>query len=95
MATPTPCSALMLPPKSATSSSTASSTRVAWRRAEHVDVDVAVAEVAVEDRLRGRVEAAIRARAASAKRGTAEIGTLTSSLCGTPAAAIASFCSSR
>ena len=66
---------------------------VVGRRAEHVDVHVPVAEVAVEDRAAAVADR--RASTASANAAIAASGTETSSLCGTPAALSASLCASR
>ena len=86
LATPTPCSALIVPPSGGEPQDRLVDRVVVGGGAEHVDVDVAVAEVAEEDRAGARRRRAHPAARARRTRPAAPSGTPTSSLCGTPAA---------
>ena len=97
LATPTPCSALIVPPHVGGQPQHRLVDRVVvGLGAEHVDVDVAVAEVAEEDHARAGRQARRPPRGTRAANAPSRAsGTPTSILCGTPAAAIASVCASR
>ena len=92
-----PCSALTLPPSASTSSSTASiGAVVVGRRSDDVDVEVAVGEVAVDERRRVPGHRARRwGRPRSTNVASSAIGRVTSALCTSPRLAAASECASR